>query len=96
MNTITQDTKRTSVVRRAKAATLVGVATVAAGVPTGLTFAAEPEPDSVAGEAVVDLAEQGASFVGTYAVPAAIIAIGASIGLALLIKLGRRMGRLAG
>lgn len=95
METI-NETKPCRGYRRVKAATLVGVATVAAGVPAGVTFAEPPDPDAAAGEAVGDLAQRGADFVGTYAVPAAIIAIGAGIGLSLLIKLGRRMGRLAG
>lgn len=99
MSTITKQTTRTKCaagLRRAKVGAAVAVGTLAAGVPAATSFAEEPTPDEAAGEALGDLAERGADWVSTYAMPAAVIAVGAGLVLGLLIRFGKRIGRAVG
>lgn len=77
--------------RRARVGIAAAVGTLAAGVPAGLSHASTPDPDAAAGEALGDLADRGATFYGTYGVPAAIIVIGASFGFFLLMKLSKKL-----
>lgn len=73
--------------RRVQAGALVGAAAVL-GAPV-TTFAAPPTIDATAGEAVTDLADRGAAFVGTYGVPALIVSLGVGVVWKLLKRIGR-------
>lgn len=76
--------------RRVQAAALTGIA--AALVPAaGVTFAAPPSADVVAGGVVTDIGADGASFVATYGIPALGVALGIALTWGLLRRVGKRV-----